>query len=122
MKTVLTILVIASIIAMAILVLIHLKKLISNVSASLKDPITGIWSPKLLTAFTFVLLTVVLELGWLKKAYIADVWTGMELILGFNFAYITASFGMRMAEKMQAKKIDKATNAGGENNGGSEQK
>ena len=89
-----------------VFVLFHSKALITHISESLKDPKSGAWSPKILTAFMVSSTIFLAHITWLKYAYVANDFSQLQPILIIDYAYIVAAFGMKMAEKMQAKSID----------------
>lgn len=88
----------------------HSKAFLRNASDSLKDPATGKWSPKICTAFMASLVIFVAHLVWLKSAFITNNFSQLENILLIDYGYLTVAYGLRTAEKMQAKKIDGAPN------------
>ncbi len=92
--------------AIAILFIMHSKALLSHVSGSLKDPNTGNWSPKILSAFAATLLIVLMHGVWLKSSFITGDFSQLQNILLIDYGYLTVAYGLRTVEKMQAKKID----------------
>ena len=88
--------------------LFNLKKVLTNVSGSLKDPITGRWSGKLLSAFAINGMIVLCHIVWLKYAFMKDDFSLLIPIMGLDYAYLTAVYGLRTLEKMQDNKLNKA--------------
>ena len=96
--------------AITILAFIHSKTFISHISASLKDPITGSWSPKICTAFGAAITIFTTTMVWLKYAFVANDFSQLQPVLIIHYGYLFSAFTLRTAEKMQAKSIDSKTN------------
>lgn len=92
--------------AIAILFIKHSKAFLINVSDSLKDPITGKWSPKICVSFMVSLCIFLAHLVWLKSSFIANDFSKLENILLIDYGYLSIAFGLRTVEKMQANKLD----------------
>lgn len=88
-----------------IIFLLNIKKLLSNISGSLKDPVTGKWSPKICTGFITSITIFIIHLVWIKAAFIKNDFSQLQPILIIDYAYLGSVFALRTVEKMQANKL-----------------
>lgn len=97
-------------IAMIILVIIfirNLSKILSGISGSVKDPKTGRWSGKLLSALAVTALIIFAHIIWLKHAFIAEDFALLPEILVIDYSYLALVYGLRTYEKRMDLKAKK---------------
>lgn len=80
------------------------KKVLSLVSGSLKDPVTGNWSPKIMSSFAVSLMIVLTHIVWLKASFLNNDFSKLEFMTITDYGYLTAVFSLRTYEKVQASK------------------
>ena len=97
-------------IAIAIIFIRNSKKILSLVSGSLKDPVTGRWSPKIVTAFAISAMIVLSHIVWLKSAFINSDFSQLQPLLIIDYSYLTVAYGLRTMEKIQEAKANKDNN------------
>lgn len=82
------------------------KKILSNISNSLKDPQSGNWSPKVVTACAVAGVIIIAQLVWVKYAFLHENFDQLQNLLLIDYGYLSVAFGLRTIEKMQATKLD----------------
>lgn len=85
---------------------IHSRRFLQMFSGSLKDPVTGQWSPKICTGFMIASCVLLIHLTWLKSALATNDFSLAQMFITADYLMLGGIFGIKMAEKMQAKKID----------------
>lgn len=102
-----------AIIIIAFIFFKNLNKILSGVSGSVKDPKTGRWSGKLLSALIVTFLIFVAHIVWLKHAFITEDFGLLPEILVIDYSYLALVYGLRTYEKrmeLKAKKENATTN------------
>lgn len=94
-----------SFLVITILFIFHSKKFLSHVSESLKDPVTGKWSPKICITFMASSLIFIMTIVWLKYAFVQNDFTQLQPIMIIHYSFIFSALAMKMAEKMQGNKL-----------------
>ena len=84
------------------------KKILGLASGSLKDPVTGNWSPKVMTSFGVSLMIILTHIVWLKASFINNDFSKLEFMTVADYGYLTAVFSLRTIEKVQANKDNNA--------------
>ena len=76
-----------------------LGQFLSKISASFDTGKEG-FSARKLTAFTTVVLVIIIDIKWLRS----DQWQYIEMILGLHFTFILALLGLTTWQNLKEKK------------------
>lgn len=98
------ILAVIAFIGITVIFLANSKKILSKVSGSLKDPVSGNWSGKIISAFMVSALIFIAHIFWLKSSFITNDFSKLENVLIIDYTYLTAVYGLRTVEKWQDAK------------------
>lgn len=72
---------------------------LAKISASFDTNSKG-FSARKLTAFTTVILVIIIDIKWLRS----DQWQYIEIILGLHFTFILALLGLTTWQNLREKK------------------